>query len=437
MKGFTHSADVESMLREKIGFGAYPGGTVDRCLTRRMSANGMDDEEAYLSLLYSSSEEQDELVEEIVVPETWFFRDSEPFVYLRKYVTENIASGSIKRPLRALSVPSSTGEEAYSIAITLMEAGLMEDEFSVHAVDVSRRALRKAGEALYAGSSFREKEDELRRKYFDEIGLMFLVRPEVRAAVRFIQGNVLEESDLGPAESCDIVFFRNLLIYLDEASRKRAIRNVERVLRKGGLLVLGYAEPQHVFFPDFIPVDHPRAHASRKSREEISNRCKCGRALPVAAPSVKTGRGSKLPPRISQSPVNGKRSGRLRPAAEPAPDEAGAVPAVDEPDTLRRARVLADSGRYAEAGELVAECLKTDAACIEAHFLLGVTALALGDEEKAEAHLNRVIYLNPNHNDALLHLSLLMDRLGRKEQAARYRKRIVHAGKETLPEVDE
>ncbi len=424
MKDFPHSSAVESILRERIGFGAYPGGTVDRCVNRRMQVCGIEDGDAYLSFLSASRAEQDELIEEIVVPETWFFRDCEPFVYLRKYAAEKIFSCSPQTPLRALSVPASTGEEAYSIAITLLEAGLSPDRFCVHAVDISRRALQKAGEALYGGSSFREKDNDLRRKYFDEAGSMFLVRPEVHEAVRFTQGNVLQEADLGPEESCDIVFFRNLLIYLDEASRKTAIRNVGRVLRKGGLLVLGYAEPQHIFFPDYIPADHPRAHASRKPSEKEPDRPES--ILPLrghAHVRKKTSKG------VAHLPMNGRRPEIL--CRDPQPNEqCGPALPEDISGILRRARELADSGMYTEAEKLVGECLKSDLTCTEAHYLLGITALARGDDDKAATHLNRVIYLDPNHNDALLHLSLLMERFGLREQATRYRKRIERIGKD-------
>lgn len=432
MKDFPHSSAVESILRERIGFGAYPGGTVDRCVNRRMQACGIEDGDAYLSFLCASRAEQDELIEEIVVPETWFFRDCEPFVYLRKYAAEKILSCGPQTPLRALSVPASTGEEAYSIAITLLEAGLTPDRFCVHAVDISRRALQKAGEALYGSSSFREKDSDLLRKYFDEAGSMFLVRPEIREAVRFTQGNVLQETDLGSEESCDIVFFRNLLIYLDEASRKTAIRNVERVLKKGGLLVLGYAEPQHLFFPDYIPADHPRAHASRKPPEKEPDRRESLRPVRMMPPRG-SAHVSKKP--SGSLPVDWRRAGILHP--EPQQHEKlGPAPPEEIFGILSRAHELADSGMYMEAEKLVGECLKSDMTCTEAHYLLGITALARGDEETAATHLNRVIYLDPNHNDALLHLSLLMERFGLREQAARYRKRIDRTGKDALPEID-
>lgn len=443
MKAPPNSVSVESMLRERIGFGAYPSGILARCLNRRMKANGIDDEAAYLSFLFSNNPEQEELIEEIIVPETWFFRDYEPFVYLKEYVAEKRCAFSAQAPLSALSVPASTGEEPYSIAIALMEAGLMPDQFCVHAADVSRMALRKAGEALYGVASFRENYSELRRKYFDRVDSMFLVRPEVRRSVRFMHANVLENA-LGLPESHDVVFFRNLLIYLDEENRKVAIQNVERVLKRGGLLVLGYAEPQQVFFPGFIPVDHPRSYASRKPLEKPGVEQKgCGDAgvIPLAARSgtereislkhIMMQPGESTP---SPSYLFGKGKKVKIPNAVPGPAEELCAASPEETSgMLKRAREFADAGMLSAAVELSRECLKSNVACVEAYYLLAITALARGDEEDAATNLNKVIYLDPNHDDALFHLSLLMDRFGHKDQAARYRKRITRLGKETSP----
>lgn len=468
---------IESLLRERMGFGVYSTGTLAGCINRRMQANGMDNEALYVSFLLSNDLEQEELVEELIVPETWFFRDYEPFAHLKNFVAEKAHAFTPRTPLRALSLPASTGEEPYSIAITLMEAGLTPDRFSVHAVDISRRALRKSLDGLYGGPSFREDDLDLRRKYFDKAGSMLLVRPEVRDTVQFTRGNILKDFAPGSQESFDVVFFRNLLIYLDEKSRAIAVRNVERILKKGGLLVLGYAEPQHLFFPDFTPVAHPRSYSSLKPLDtgvKKNERC-CFAKFEAPTRGFAAG-GKKLFNDLHAMSQPCSEDGHHRQMPSPSMGEAGGqqklIDTPDEPPPLKaeattprnsaaagknmknspaafikgrdalnamaanpagaieRARELADAGMLASAEELAGNCLKSDAGCIEAHYLLAMTALARGEEENAATHLNRVIYLDPNHNDALLHLSLLMDRLGRTDQAARYRTRIARAGKE-------
>jgi chemotaxis protein methyltransferase WspC len=410
-------SSVESLLRERTGISADLIGNLAGCVSRRMHANGIDDEGRYLSLLSGSGTEQEELIEEVLVPETWFFRDSEPFAYLKKYVLEKKSACTAQDPVRVLSIPASTGEEPYSIAITLMEAGLEPDQFSVLAVDISRRALEKAKAALYAECSFKQTGEQLRRKYFENSGSMHLVVEKVRNTVRFERGNVLEQSALGPYESCDIVFFRNLLIYLDEESRKRAIQNVGRVLKKGGLLVLGYAEPQHLFFPGYAPVDHRRSYASLKPDKGVEKEKKSYRASDSAAFFMK-----RPEPAGKVQPVRADNA-KIEKARAELPERPSVI--------LAHARELADAGMLSDAEELAEKCITSDAACVEAHYLLAVTSLARGDDKDAIDRLNRVIYLDPNHNDALLHISLVMDRLGHKDQAARYRKRISRLGKET------
>ncbi|MCE5334313.1 MAG: methyltransferase domain-containing protein [Desulfobacteraceae bacterium] len=434
-----HLRAVETMLRGRIGFGPYPNGTLARCVGRRMQATGIDDESAYLSYLFLCPAEQEELIEEIVVPETWFFRDYEPFVFLQNHAVRQFWSRAPDNPMRVLSVPASTGEEAYSIAIALMEAGFSPERFRIDGVDVSGRALRKAAEGLYGAASFREKDFGLRSKYFEETGSMFHVCPEVSGSVSFSQGNVLDETSLGRAESYDIIFFRNLLIYLDEESRQLAIRNVERVLKKGGLLVRGYAEPQKVFFPEHIPVDHVRAHACLKPFEKTAEPSKSGPPKGASGTQVSPAAGgTRFPRKTGEAP--GRRSARAQPGPPEKRTETGEhrksagatmeyaqAPPGDISIILDKARELADLGNHAAAEILAIECLKSDAACVDAHYLLATTALAQGDEAMARTHLNRVVYLDPAHRDGLLHLSLLMDRCGHKDQAERYRKRITRA----------
>ncbi len=122
---------------------------IKHALSVRMRETGCD-EQQYLKLLRTKKEEQAELVEEIVVPETWFFRDTRPFELLFE-----TAFNHKEREFRVLSAPCSTGEEPYSIAMTLMGAGFDPSRFRVDGVDISQRAIEKAKTGLFTENSFR------------------------------------------------------------------------------------------------------------------------------------------------------------------------------------------------------------------------------------------------------------------------------------------
>lgn len=423
---------VATLLYEKIGidFQANSPTILANAIRKRREARGLQNEAEYISLVSSDPKELKTLIDSLVVHETWFFRDFEPFVFLKNYAMERKASRK-DSPLRALSLPAATGEEPYSIAITFMEAGLAPDEFQIDAVDVSGTALEKAAQAFYRASSFREKDEELRRKYFLQTEGGFRVIPEARSAVRFFQGNILHPGGLGIHGIYDVIFFRNLLVYLHEEARKQAIHNIETMLRKGGILFLGFAEPHHIFFPGYVPVDHPRAYAARKPEERESQE----RRLPAAPGSSSTGKpepgkwtspktsASVAPKRARQRPVPGKDL----PPPPVKSAERGDQPRPSQAKVLELARDLADRGMLADARTLCSQCLETDATCIEARYLLGVIALAEGDEEGALDQFNRVIYLEPDHIEALVHLSLIMDKKGLADQAEIFRKRVGRA----------
>lgn len=433
---------IESLLREKIGLDAasVSSSIVRDVIREEMRAAGITDEAAYLARLSADPDEFDKLVDAVVVLETWFFRDIEPFVFLKQYVLTQWLPAQPRGALRILSMPCSTGEEPYSIAMTLLDMRMAPGDFSIDAVDVSRKALEQARRSVYRKASFRgDNQDDLRR-YFLESDDGCRMDARVRQQVRFIHGNALTYSAPanpgGAGKSVyDIIFCRNLLIYFSGNARRILVRNLDSLLAPGGLLFLGHAEPPHIFFPDYQPVNHPRAFAARKiaapanpniarvSRNKQAKQATLAHArseqrprAPRAAPALraerKRGSGSK--------PLRQTLSNQRSNTREPARDTAAA---------LEQARRLADGGELAEAARLSTDVLQTDATCAEAYYILGVIAQAANDENRSEEHFQKTLYLQPDHAHALIHLSLLMEKRGLREQAEQYRKRALRVTK--------
>ena len=154
--------------------------------------------------------------------------------------------------MRALSVPCSTGEEPYSIAMTLLDAGLSSEKFQIDAIDISAHLLDIARLGMFGSNSFRGSELKFRNQYFQKTDAGFRLCDRVRQCVKFEQGNVLEERFRFGSEPYDFIFCRNLLIYFYNEAQGQALKSLRQLLTADGLLFVGSAETglltQHRFF---------------------------------------------------------------------------------------------------------------------------------------------------------------------------------------------
>jgi chemotaxis protein methyltransferase WspC len=370
----------------------------------------------YQALLAASPAELTALVEEILVPESWFFRDGAPFAFLESWAARTWRPAAGGRVLRVLSVPCAAGQEPYSIAMALLDAGLRPGQFVVCAGDVSARMLEMAARAEYPAMSFRGRAAAGREHHFEPVGRnLRRVRESVRATVHFRQCNLVNPDFFRDEEPFHLVFCRNVLVYFDAAARRRAVDNLRRCLAPGGLFFCGHADSLPMLDSAFASAGPPAAFVYQL------------RPAPVAAPlrpaavvgGTRPGRRvstPSLPPSPAQPLPSGGRSQKT-----PAP----AVPANgDTPATiLAHARRLADAGVLHEAEALCGQYLKSRAPHPDAFFLLGQLAAARGRSAEAENHYRKTLYLNARHPEALWQLALLAERRGDRTAAARLRQR--------------
>jgi len=194
----------------------------------------------YLLQLQSDKGEVQTLIEHIVVPETWFFRYPESFDCLNECLPKKNAA------LDILSLPCSTGEEPYSIAIQLLMAGFPKQGFHIDAADISLQSLQHAEASVYYEHSFRHHDLSFRNKYFDALFDARIQRPywklhpHVQQCVSFHLANILQPCPtLKP--TYDIIFCRNLLIYFDEETKIKVLQRLSAMLKPNGFLFLGHA----------------------------------------------------------------------------------------------------------------------------------------------------------------------------------------------------
>ncbi|MBK8595262.1 MAG: protein-glutamate O-methyltransferase CheR [Holophagales bacterium] len=405
---------VESLLAARLGLdvSSLSPDATKRAVERRSLALGLDGPARYLGRLLDDPSEWVALVEEVVVPETWLFRDGGPFDELAAFVRSRAGSPSA-RSIRILSLPCASGEEAWSVATILAETGVSPREATVDAVDVSPRLVEAARRGIYGSGAIRDLEALPRTEAFRPVEGGLEIRPALRPYVRFHVGNALEYEAPAPPPCYDVVFCRNLLIYLTPEARRRVTNRIDGMLRPGGLLVLGHAEAFSTFFPSYAPVPRPRSFAARKPEA-------VGEPARPRVPARPAQRPGSVPAASGSRPAAERNHGRHRP---PPP----AAPAGEE--LLVLARRLAGAGERASVERLCAEALAADPVSVEAYLLLAETALAAGDERRAEARFDRVLYLDPRHEGALLQLARLRERAGDGDAAGRLRGRAVRAAR--------
>lgn len=416
---------VERLLAERIGLdvASVGEGLIVRGVQNRMAHLNVRRAEDYQRILLGPTGEVQALIEEVVIPESWFFRDARPFATFREFAREGWVGRPHRPPISVLCLPCASGEEPYSVVIALLELGLPRERFEVVAVDISERSIRRAAAGMYGGNAFRGVDPALQDRYFTPMQGRFMLSPSVRAAVRLERGNVLDEALLADHAGFDAVFCRNLLIYFDEPARARAFDNLERLTAADGVLFLGHADrPDPLGSARFAPLDEKGSFAYRRRRPG-----------PAGVPAPPPRRGPARPAPVAAGPtaIATLRSPALPPMAAPAPARTGATPpppeaapaGADADEVLGRASTLADRGRYAEAARLVRDRLGRAGLDARARFLLGIIHQAAGEHAAAEAELTRAVYLDPEHDEALLALALLARRRGDVAAEAAYRRR--------------
>lgn len=394
---------VEALLADRIGLDptTLPQGMITRATRLRMDELKLNDIAAYGRLLAESDRELLALTEEVVVPESWFFRDERPFAWLRDHVAARWLKEPALPPLRVLSLPCSSGEEPYSIAMTLHKAGLPKSRFTIDAVDVSARRLESARAGVYTANAFRGSAAAGTEGFFRPRGQGFELDPAIRAMVRFQRASVLDPDLLQGADPYHVVFCRNLLIYLAAKARERVESTLDRLIEPEGWLVMGHADRQ--------------GSDGRPARFKL-----------VGDPGCFTYR--RVAPSDPAPPVNRHQPtmrSAHRPSVAPRNTPATGKPAVavDAESLLAEAESLANQKRHAEAIAACERVLKLKGLSAPAYHLLGTIHQARGDSARAEDCFRKTVYLDPHHELALLSLALLAEQKGDPTAAAGFRRR--------------
>ena len=410
---------------------------------KRMSATKAQLSSAYYTQLLGDDAEFDELVSLLTINETYFYREPQQLELLTEVLLPALlanAGHAPPRPLRILSAGCSTGEEPYSIAMSIREK-LGESAsrlVSITACDIDQHALRRARRAHYSEYSFRALPPALRQRYFTPLPKQGSRLDEAtRSMVKFYSLNLLANLRPEWLADFDVIFFRNISIYFDAPSRERILRTLHAAMRETGYLVLGSAETmandrgvfqlredQRSFY--FVKGEAPPAPkplAKRKDRPRL--------VVPATVP-----RPVAEPPRLPDQPtaptltvitaekidairvqVRAKQYGaaleQLAPLRRAAPDDVDAQ--------LLESYTLLQSRRFADAAALARRVLERDHWSVDAMMLLGFAAKWQDDSAAAIDHFKSAAYTRPDCWPAHYYLGGLLHKTQADKARREYR----------------
>ena len=231
-------------LRVRTGhdFSHYKRSTVIRRLLRRMQVTRKDEFDDYFSYLRDHAEEAQALLADLLISVTAFFRDSKSFDSLAANVIPHLFHGEERNPVRVWVAGCATGEEAYSVAMLLMEEASKHEfrpEIHVFGSDMDSRALNIAREGRYPAAIEADVNEERLRRFFTRDGEYYRVKRDLRDTVLFANHSLLKDP---PFSRLDLISCRNLLIYLDRDLQQQVLATLHYALLPDGYLFVGSSE---------------------------------------------------------------------------------------------------------------------------------------------------------------------------------------------------
>lgn len=449
------STRIATLLRRSAGLEVELLGSwgVEHAVTERIDALVAAGEPMnatrYLERIERDPAEQQWLIEAVVIPETWFFRHHESFDFIVASALKRLAGpDQPSRILRIASVPCSTGEEPYSIAMALLDAGIAPERFLIDAIDISHGALSQARAGLYRRNAFRSNRPGFQQRYFDAVDDGWQIKPMVRRCVTFRPGNLVTDVVFAQARQYDFVLCRNVLIYFDRPTQHAVVARLSQALRDDGHLLVGPAEAALLTRSGLVSTPAALAFAFHQAKSPVAPKTAIRGAAAATAATIPTTATATLPfgtAKSHRAPIASSLLANLaaltataghatnfahRPARAVFPTTAAGVSAnaagVGESEAdvaLAEAKRLADAGQLKQAESACQALLLTRRgdANVDANIycLLGLISDSQGRAQQAREHFRRAVYLDATHADALIQLATHLSRDGDEAAAER------------------
>lgn len=452
---------LSELIATKTGlhFPAERWRDLERGLRGAAAGFGFNDIGAFSQWLLNSNlnkEQLGELASYITVGETYFFRDPQYYDILESEILTAIVASRQKgsQRLRLWSAACATGEEAYSLAIVLNRVvpDIENWNITVLATDINPVFLEKAKNGIYARWSFRNTPEYVKTLYFKKLpDGRFEILPHIKRLVSFHQLNLVEDiypSLYNNTNAIDVIFCRNVLMYLAPYQIERIVKQLYNSLVDGGWLIVSPAEASHVLFADFANIRFPDAILYRREGAQPGHRANPSfepealqppnshfPATPIEIPSLPI---DTVAPPVAKSETLPAATEKSSPAtsvfetASAVYDQGNYGAAAEmleqliarQPDDARSlallARVYANQGRLTDAREQGRRAINADKLNPGCYYLSSRIAEELNLIEEASQALRKALYLDPDFIVAHFALGNLSRRQGRQSEADRH-----------------
>jgi chemotaxis protein methyltransferase CheR len=368
-----------------------------------MQQLGLDREDEYFARLRGAAAniveaELRNLLNLVTVTETCFFRDPAQFRLLREYIiptliAERCARADGSKKIRIWSAGCSSGEEAYSIAITLDEMGAFaacpDWTIEIIGTDINTKTLEKARRGVYSARAVRNIEGRLLDEHFVRDGKTFALSDKIKKRVTFEFGN-LTRTPMPSTGPQDVIFCKNVAIYFRAGVMRKLIKGLHDTLSPNGYLLLGHAETLWQMSEGFTLIEHDRAFCYRRSSHTV--------VVPTfrsAAPTPTV----RLKPHTTYAPEQYDFCLAAFRAGDWDAAEAAITALVNSsptfvPGLLLLGGLYVHRGRFEDAMGQAETVLKLSALEPRAHLLLGMIAARRQRHDEALQSLRRALYLD-------------------------------------------
>ena len=426
-----------TLVREHCGlfFEKEKTALLENALRTRMAVHGFNRSRDLLALMRRDAREVAQFVELLLINETYFFREPEHLAILTDHLLPELLAKRAPGRVKILSAGCSTGEEAYSIAIALLEAGGPDlgRQVKINAIDISTETIRKAQAGSFGRASFRGAELPLREKYFDPVGEGgYRIRECARRLVEFACVNLRGDSYPPLMSGLDVIFYRNVSIYFPAPVQQEIFSRLAGLLNPDGYLLVSATETMHHNTGTLTLVELGGKFLFQK-RITADLR----KVPPPPRPTAPVFRPPPpVVPRRRPAPVGGRAEPgetvadrlegvRLRTLAKDYPAALQRIEALlnEEPACAQayalKGSVLINLGRLEEAASACRLALERDRWSLEGCLLLGMIGRLEKREDEAQRHFKEALYIDPSCWLAHYYLGELHAARGESESARR------------------
>ena len=394
-------ARVRDFIEARCGldFGDSRRTSLETALHARMQQLGIPCHLAYFERLsaHPGDDEFRNLINQVTITETSFFRDPAQFRMLRSHILPALLRvGGVKRTIRICSAGCSSGEEPYSVALLLRQMGLdithPDWTLDIVGIDVNTAMLEAARRAQYSARAVRNVEGECLKQYFTAVGQQYHLDPAVARAVRFEHGSLTQDDPLR-RQGFDIILCKNVTIYFRQEVTRQLVRRLHAALNDGGYLLLGHSESLWQMEAGLELVEYDGVFCYRKPRASEAEARHQRPAVSRTRPESVVADPCPEPASEYERCFDAFRRGDWARA------EAGVQAIIADSPTFVPARLLL-AGLHAHLGRHDAARREAEAVLLlndlepRAHLLLGMIAARAGRQEDAVGELRRALYLD-------------------------------------------